>query len=82
METTKRLTMERDNEGRSTEGGRVQETSNRTHDGDRLLYILGEAAPDRVFKARRGVSCTRVCRSYGGDLSICRIPLTHTGYYS
>ena len=57
-------------------------TSNRTHGGDRPLYILGEAAPDRVFKARRGVSCTRVCRSYGGDLCICRIPLTHTGYYS
>merc|ERR1712176_902949 len=84
MEATKRMTLKGDNEGRSKskEGGRVHEISNRTHGGDRPLYILGEAAPDRVFKARRGVSCARVCRSYGGDLCIRRIPLTHTGYYS
>ena len=29
-----------------------------------------------------GVLRQRLCRSYGGDLCICRIPLTHTGYYS
>ena len=69
MEVTKRMTLKRDNEGRSKEGGLVQEISKRgTHGGDRLMYILGKAAPDRVYKARRGASCTRVCWSYGGDL--------------
>ena len=53
MGVTKRMTLKRDNEGRSKEGGLVQETSKRgTHGGDRLIYILGKAAPDRVYKAR------------------------------
>ena len=46
------MTLKRDNEGRRTEGGSVQEKSKRgTHGGDRLMYILGETEPDRVLKA-------------------------------
>ena len=52
MGVTKRITLKRDSEGRSKEGGLVQEISKRgTHGGDRLMYILGKAAPDQVLKA-------------------------------
>ena len=52
MGVTKRMTLKRDNEGRSKEGGQVQETSKRgSHGGDRLMDILGKTAPDRVLKA-------------------------------
>ena len=64
----------------------MQEESKRgTHGGDRLMYILGKAAPDQVLKAIEQKSkhpVARVCRSHGGRQGYQRIPYCLPGYYS
>ena len=75
------MNLKRDNEGRSTEGGQVQEESKRgTHGGNRLMYILGKAAPDQVLKVIEQKSnhpVARVCRSHGGRQGYQRIPTAY-----